>query len=59
MSVALLFVIALPPAASSPHKHGAPGADIAINAAGTEILTSPGPLVDQGNSFTVTWYQSQ
>jgi GH24 family phage-related lysozyme (muramidase) len=34
-------------------------ADIAINAAGTEILTSPGPLVDQGNSFTVTWYQSQ
>jgi hypothetical protein len=33
-------------------------AEVALNSAETQILTSPGPLSDQGSSFVVTWYQS-
>jgi hypothetical protein len=33
-------------------------ADVVVNTADTEVLTSPGPLSDQGSSFTVSWYQS-
>jgi hypothetical protein len=32
-------------------------ADVVLNAE-SEVLTSPGPLSDQGSSFTVTWHQS-